>query len=129
MNKEYNRRPSAWLLLFCKLSAFFDVFWILLILLTYTAWKVPKYGVFSGLYFPVFSLNTEIYGVNLRIQSECRKIRTRKNSVFGHISRSAIELARIIREIITIKFVGIFISSIQKSKLILVARKSPLEMT
>ena len=29
-------------------------------------------------YFPVFGLNTEIYGVSLRIQSECGKIRTRK---------------------------------------------------
>ena len=30
----------------------------------------------------------EIYEVNLRIQSEYRKIRTRKNSVFGHFSRN-----------------------------------------
>ena len=44
-----------------------------------TAWKVSKYWVFSGPYFPAFGLNTE---------SECRKIRTRKNSVFGHISPS-----------------------------------------
>ena len=29
-----------------------------------------------------------IYFVNLRIQSEYRKIRTIKNSVFGHFSRS-----------------------------------------
>ena len=29
------------------------------------------------------------FTVNLRIQSECKKIRTRKNSVFGHFSRSA----------------------------------------
>ena len=43
---------------------------------------------FSGSYFPVFGLNTEIYGVNLRIQSKYRKIQTRKNSVFGHFSRS-----------------------------------------
>ena len=49
---------------------------------------MPIYGVFSGPYFPVFGLNTEIYGVNLCIQSEYRKIRTRKNSVFGHFSRS-----------------------------------------
>ena len=35
-----------------------------------TAWKVSKYGVFSGPYFPVFGLNREIYGVNLRIQSQ-----------------------------------------------------------
>ena len=26
----------------------------------YTAWKVSKYGVISGPYFPVFGLNTEI---------------------------------------------------------------------
>ena len=36
---------------------------------TYSAWKVSKYGVFSGPYFPA-----------------C--IRIRKNSVFGHFSRS-----------------------------------------
>ena len=49
---------------------------------------MSKYGDFSGPYFPVFGLNTKIYGVNLLIQSEYRKIRTRKNSVFGHFSRS-----------------------------------------
>ena len=47
---------------------------------------MSKYGVFSGPYFPVFGLNAEIYGVNLRIQSEYRKIWTRNNSVFGHFS-------------------------------------------
>ena len=30
--------------------------------LTFIAWKVSKYGVFSGLYFPVFGLNTGNYG-------------------------------------------------------------------
>ena len=29
-----------------------------------------------------------LYGVNIRIQSEYRRIRTRNNSVFGHFSRS-----------------------------------------
>ena len=29
---------------------------------------MSRYGVFSGLYFPVFGLNAEIYGVNLRIK-------------------------------------------------------------
>ena len=53
-----------------------------------TTWKVSKYGVFSGPYFPAFGLNTEIYSVNLSIQSECGKIRTRKNSLFGNFSRS-----------------------------------------
>ena len=44
--------------------------------------------IICGPYFPVFGLNTEIYSVNLRIQPEYRKIRTRKNSVFGHFLRS-----------------------------------------
>ena len=38
-----------------------------------TARRVSKYGVISGPYFSVFGLNTEIYGVNLRIQFEYRK--------------------------------------------------------
>ena len=53
-----------------------------------TVWKVSRYGVFSGLYFLVFGLNTEIYVVNLHIQSEYGKIRTKKNFIFGHFSRS-----------------------------------------
>ena len=57
----------------------------------YTAWNVSKYRVISGPYFPAFELNTERYFVSLRIQSECGKIRTRKNHVLGHFSRSAIE--------------------------------------
>ena len=43
---------------------------------------------FSGGYFPIFTLNIEIYGVNLRIQSEYEKVRTRKNSLFGYFSPS-----------------------------------------
>ena len=49
---------------------------------------MSKYGVISAPYFPVFGLNTEIYGGNLHIQSEYRKIRTRNNSAFGQFSRS-----------------------------------------
>ena len=49
---------------------------------------MSKYGVISGPYFTVFGLNTEIYFINLRIQSKYRKIWTRNNSVFGHFSRS-----------------------------------------
>ena len=43
-----------------------------------TAWKMFKYGIFSGPYFPAFGLNTERYFVSLHIQSECGKIRTKK---------------------------------------------------
>ena len=50
--------------------------------------NVSKYGIISGPYFPVFGLNTEIYSVNLWIQSEYKKIPTRNNSLFGHFSHS-----------------------------------------
>ena len=43
------------------------------LLMIYIAWKVSKYA---------------IYSINLRIHSECGKISTRKNSVFGHFLRS-----------------------------------------
>ena len=59
--------------------------------------QMRKYGFFSGPYFPVFGLNTEIYGLNLRIQSEYWKIRTRKNFVFGHVLRN--EFCQSIRSI------------------------------
>ena len=52
---------------------------------TITAWKVPKYGLFSGPYFPLFGLNNgDLLGKS--IQSKDRKIRTTQNSVFGHFS-------------------------------------------
>ena len=54
---------------------------------TFTERKVFKYEVISGPYFPVFGLNTAIYSVNLRLQTEYRKIRTRNNFVFGHFSK------------------------------------------
>ena len=43
---------------------------------------------FSGPYFPAFGMNPEIYSVNHCIHSKCEKVWTRKNSVFGHFSRS-----------------------------------------
>ena len=49
---------------------------------------MSKYEVFSGPHFLVFGLYTEIYLLNLRIQSEYGKIETRKNSIFRHFSRS-----------------------------------------
>ena len=53
-----------------------------------TVLKVSKFGVFSGLHFPAFGLNTVIYSANLRIQYECRKIQARKNSEFAYFSHS-----------------------------------------
>ena len=64
-----------------------------------TAWKVSKYVVFSGPYFPAFGLNTKRYGVSLRIQSECGKIQNRKSSVFGHFSCSVTFNLRLLYEL------------------------------
>ena len=41
--------------------------------------KNVHYQSFSGPHFPVFGLNTETYSLNLRIQSECRKMRNRQS--------------------------------------------------
>ena len=60
---------------------------------------MSKYGVISGPYFSVFGVNTERYGVSLRIQSEYRKIRTRNNSVFGQFSHSVIHVDLLISKI------------------------------
>ena len=40
--------------------------------------KIVPIPSFSGRYFPAFGLNTQVYRVNICIQSECGKIRTRK---------------------------------------------------
>ena len=62
------------------------------------AWKVSKYRVFSGPYFPAFELNTERCGVFRYVYvSEYERYvfsphagncGPEKNSVFGHFSRS-----------------------------------------
>ena len=39
--------------------------------------KSVRIRSYSGMYFPAFELNMERYRVNLRVQSECEKIRTR----------------------------------------------------
>ena len=43
--------------------------------------KNCPYSEFSGPFFPAFGLNAEIYSVNLQVQYEYGKIRTRKNFV------------------------------------------------
>ena len=40
--------------------------------------KYLEFRSFSGPYFPIFRMNTEIYSANLCIQFKCGKIRTRK---------------------------------------------------
>ena len=40
---------------------------IVSLLSSYTTWKVSKYGVISGLHFPVFGLNTGKYGPEITL--------------------------------------------------------------
>ena len=63
---------------------------------------------FSGLYFPVFGLNTEIYSVILHIQSKNGKIWTIKNSLFGPFSHSNSNHWDIILSILLCVIVNIF---------------------
>ena len=44
----------------------------------FTAWKVFKYGVFSGPYFPVFGLNTEINSVKSPYSVRVQEYRDQK---------------------------------------------------
>ena len=71
------------------------------------------WSVFSCI--PIFL----IYGVNLRIQSEYRKIRARKYSVFGHFSRSDCFHFKGVRKRLKKKFLMItwfFLTSAMDSK-------------
>ena len=82
--KSVQIRSFSWSVFFCIQSEYRKI----RIFFYCHSWKVSKYGVFSGPYFPAFGLNTERYSIRIRIQPECEKIRTRKNSVFGHFLRS-----------------------------------------
>ena len=83
---------------------------------------MPKYGFFSGPYFPSFGPNTERYFVSLRIQSKCRKIWTIKNFVFGHFSRSVLLYTQVIA---ILYFLSLFIFLyVKPDLLILVSGKS-----
>ena len=63
---------------------------------------------FSGLYFPPLGVNTKFYGINLRIQSKCWKIRTRKKFVFGHFSRSRKEFQHILMDMMIFFYINTF---------------------
>ena len=54
--------------------------------------KVSKYRIISSPYFPVFRLNTEIYSVNVHIQSKYKKIQAINNFAFKHFSRSVFSI-------------------------------------
>ena len=52
--------------------------------------KNVQFRSFSGPHFPAFGLNTEIYSVNFRIQSEYGKKMYQKNFEYRHFSCGAI---------------------------------------
>ena len=58
---------------------------------------MSKCGVLPCRCFPTSGLKTEIHKVNLRIQSKCGKLQTRKNSEFGHF-HVTIHKARIVND-------------------------------
>ena len=82
----FSGNTSKFWLLFWK-SQCFRILILKVIVESLTAWKVSKYGVFSGPFFPIFELNAERYRASPRIQIECGKIRTRKKT-FNMIIRS-----------------------------------------
>ena len=51
--------------------------------------KIVRIRRFSGPYFPTLGLNTERYGVSLRIPVRMRENNDQKNSEYGYFSRSA----------------------------------------
>ena len=67
--------------------------WLLLDVGKHHSVKSVQIRRFFGPFFPLFALNIEIYSVNFCIQSEYRKMWTRKNLKFGHFSRSALVVA------------------------------------
>ena len=46
-------------MIFIALSNWVEPQWRTLMHMTFTGWKVSKYGVFSGAYFPAFGLNMD----------------------------------------------------------------------
>ena len=60
-NLEWNKFRNVKELLFLLLSIKFIYIYIYIYIYILTpAWKVSKYGIFSGLYFPAFGLKTDI---------------------------------------------------------------------
>ena len=51
---------------------------------TNTAWKVSKYKVFSGPYFPVFGLNTGKYGLEKTLYLDTIHAELLHNTYFLH---------------------------------------------
>ena len=80
--------------------------------------KVSKYGVFSGPHFPAFGLNTERYGISLRIHCEWGKILTRKNTriwiLFTHWMYFMLEC--FVTVIVGVIFVGLLLLHCTKNK-------------
>lgn len=64
-----------------------------------TARKMSKYGVFSGLYFPVFGMISEIYTL-ISLQSEYEKVWNRKDLEFGHFSQNETEKWRTVTRLL-----------------------------
>ena len=67
----------------------FDTFWLFWMIIQYNQ-NCVKSGQIPSFFWSVFSRTRSEYSLNFRVQREYGKIRTRKNSLFGHFSRSGI---------------------------------------
>ena len=72
---------------------------------------------FSDPYFPAFELNTERYGISLRIQSECGKIQTRKTPNTDTFHAELSMSSSLIFGVVSSKKLAKSISSIVRNKL------------
>ena len=81
-------------------------FWVIFLVIwffnTNSVWKVSKYGVFSGPYFPAFGLNTEIRSIcRMRVNTDQKKLRILTLRI-GTLSEM-----KMLRKIIDCKSLGI----------------------
>ena len=77
---------------------------------TFTAWKVSKYKVFSGPYFPSFGLNVGRCSVSLCIQSECEKKYRPEKTPYLDTFHAVIQIVRT-RAIATVNWRSVLHSS------------------
>ena len=77
---------------------------------------------FPVTYFPAFGLNTEIYVVNLGIQSECGKKRTRHFRIWTPFTECLTQLVTVFCLIHSLKFMLIYVNMISPSGVIAIFR-------
>ena len=81
--------PSVWLILLFPSSSYVHPLLFLSMFLFLIFWKYQK-NIGGSHYVKIVQMRSFLWSVFSRIRTEYGKIRTRKNSVFGHFSRSVL---------------------------------------